>query len=274
MNMINVNGKICSSDKPVLMVDNKSYRYGDGFFETLKVKNSKILLEDFHFERFYSSVELMGFTIPAFFNTEKLIQHIKLLLHQNKCDSWARVRLSVFRGNGGLNEGKNEFEYVIECWPLTQSLNVLNSNGLELDIYPHVRKSCDKFSNLKSANYLPYVMAALYAKKNKLNECLVLNAHERIADSTISNVFIVTGKKLMTPSLDEGCVNGVMRKWLINRYQVKEGKLKMEDLLSANEIFLTNVIYGIRWVKQFRHKQYGNLMSANIHQELLETIWR
>ncbi len=255
------------------MADNKSYRYGDGLFETMKVKKGNILLEDFHFDRFCSSIELMGYDIPALLTNEKLREQINLLCLRNKCNSWSRIRLSAFRGNGGINDGNNEFQYLIECWPLNDSLNDLNSNGFEVDIYPDIRKSCDKFSNLKSANFLPYVLAARYAKKNKLNDCLVLNTHDCIADATISNVFLVKGKDIKTPSLAEGCVNGVMRKWLINRFQVTEAKLTPEDLLSADEVFLTNVIYGLRWVKQFRQKQYANLISAEIHTEILKTIW-
>ncbi|MGZ8559798.1 MAG: aminotransferase class IV, partial [Chitinophagaceae bacterium] len=217
MNSIYLNGKLLPSDKPVLMADNKSYRYGDGLFETMKVKGKKIMLETFHFERFYAGLKQMGFDIPALLTTEKLKEQIILLCEKNNCGAWARVRLSVFRGNGGLYEGSNELQYVIECWPVNDPVNHLNDNGFVIDIYPHARKSCDKFSNIKSANYLPYAMAARYAKENKLNECLVLNTHDRIADGTLTNIFLIKDKKIVTPSLSEGCVGGVMRRYLVEK---------------------------------------------------------
>ena len=262
------------ADKPVLMIDNKSYRYGDGLFETMKVINKRISLEDYHFERFFSGIKQMGFEIPALVTKEKLSQDILFLCEKNNCDTLGRVRLSVFRGNGGVYEGNNDLQYAIECRSVDESINQLNENGFIIDVYPDAKKSCDKFSNIKTANYLPYVMAARYAKENKLNECLVLNVHDRIADSTIANIFLVKDKKIVTPSLGEGCVSGVMRRYLTEQYEVKEIALTVEDALSADELFLTNAMYGIRWVQQFRHKTYGNLQAAKIYDELLKALWR
>lgn len=273
MSSICINGKILPADKPALMVDNKSYRYGDGLFETMKVINERISLEDYHFERFFSGLKQMGFEIPALVTKEKLSQHILFLCEKNNCDVLGRVRVSVFRGNGGIYED-NDLQYVIECWPVDESINQLNENGFVIDVYPDARKSCDKFSNIKSSNYLPYVMAARYAKENKLNDCLVLNMYDRIADGTIANIFLIKDKKISTPSLTEGCVNGIMRRYLMEQYEVKEIVLTIEDVLSADELFLTNAMYGIRWVKQFRHKTYRNLKTAKMHDELLKALWQ
>lgn len=272
MNSICFNGKIAPGDRPVLLVDNRSYRYGDGIFETMKVVNKKIALETLHFERFFSSLALMNFKIPALITAEKLKGQVLALCEKNRCDSLARVRLSVFRGNGGIFENLDDFQYCIECWPLNGSVSQLNENGLVIDIFPDARKSCDKFSNLKSANYLPYVMAARYAKENKLNECLVLNMHERIADATIANIFLFKGNRLITPSLSEGCIDGVMRRYLITNLTIEESKISEIDLLEADEIFLSNAISGLRWVKNFRQKSYSNLQSKKIYNDLIQTI--
>jgi branched-chain amino acid aminotransferase len=185
----------------------------------------------------------------------------------------ARVRLSMFRGNGGVNEDPGDLQYLIECWSVSESVNQLNENGLVIDIYTEARKSCDKFSHLKSANYLPYIMAAMYAKENKLNDCLVLNTYERIADSTIANVFVIKDKEIFTPPLSEGCVNGVMRRYLIEQYEIKEAALTVDTILSADELFLTNAMYGIRWVKQFRNRTYDNITVSVMHRELQTTLW-
>lgn len=255
------------------MVDNRGYRYGDGLFETIKVIGETISLEKFHFERFFAGLKQMDFKIPALLTTDNLKQQILLLCKKNKCNSLVRVRLSVFRGNGGINESNDDLQYVIECWPVDKSVNQLNENGLVIDIYPEARKSCDKFSNLKSANYLPYVMATKYAKENKLNDCLVLNTHERIADSTIANIFLIKEQKIFTPPLSEGCIDGVMRRYIMEQYEVNETVLTSNDILSADELFLTNAMYGIRWVKQFRDKVYTNLKTSEMHEALLRSIW-
>lgn len=256
MNYINLNGKIQLEDKPALFVSNRGYRYGDGLFETIKVINERILLDQFHFERLFSGLSLLQFEIPKLFTREKLTEEILNLCKKNKCEQRARVRLSVFRGNGGLYDGDRTLQYIIECWPLDESVNKLNENGLVIDIFPNARKSCDIYSNLKSANFLPYTMAAMYAGKNKLNDCLVLNTSGNIADATIANLFIIKEGVITTPALCEGCVNGVMRTYLLEKmrqaeYRIQETSVSAEDVEKADEVFLTNAIKGISWVKQF-----------------------
>ena len=154
----------------------------------------------------------------------------------------------------------------------------LNENGLIIDIFPDARKSIDVFSNLKSANYLPYVMAAIWAKENKLNDTLILNQHDRVCDSTIANVFWVKDNNIFTPPLNEGGVAGVMRKKVLelairnSNHLMQEALLTQEILLQADEVFLTNAITGIRWVKEYRGKIYKNTISGNIITTLGETI--
>ena len=106
-------------------------------------------------------------------------------------------------------------------------------------------------------------MGALYAKQNQLNDCLILNTHERICDATIANVFWVNGQCIYTPPLDEGCIAGVMRKHLLsilppNGYAIEEKMFSVEEFTKADELFLTNAISGIRWVKEFRERQFAN----------------
>lgn len=120
-------------------------------------------------------------------------------------------------------------------------------------------------------------MAGLYAKENKLNDCIVLNSFERICDSAIANVFILKGNEIITPPLSEGCVAGTMRRWMLEKfyledYKVVEKKLTEDDLLHAEECFLTNSVYHLRWVKNFRNKNYTNSSVKKIYNHILRTI--
>ena len=183
-----------------------------------------------------------------------------------------------FSGQRWIFDPENHLpNYIIESWELPVK-SLLNENGLMIDIFPGAKKSCDIFSNIKSNNYLPYAMAALYAKKNKLNDCVLLNSSERVCDSVIANVFIVRGNNIYTPPLSEGCVAGTMRRWMLEKftlknYQVSEKILSVEDLLNADELFLTNAIYHIKWVKSFRDKNYSNVAVKKIHNKMLQTIY-
>ncbi|HEV8272688.1 MAG TPA: aminotransferase class IV [Chitinophagaceae bacterium] len=272
MEFIVVNGNFIEKNKAALALDDHSYRYGDGLFETMKIANGNILLEEYHFKRLFSGLKTLKIKTPALFTRQKIDEQVKRLCKKNNYEESARVRLSVSRGSGGLYDCDNKFSYLIECWQLEQ--NDFNENGLVIDIFPDARKSIDIFSNLKSANYLPYVMAALWAKENKLNDALILNQHERICDATIANVFWVKDGKIFTPSLNEGCVAGVMRKKILELTIRNSGFLLLESVLTedilfqADEVFLTNAITGIRWVKECRRKTYSNTISSKIFAEL------
>jgi branched-chain amino acid aminotransferase len=279
MNHVSLNGKILPAAKPVLLAGNRGYRYGDGLFETMKLVNGRLILDKYHFERLFSGLKLLQFKIPSLLTAARLRKEILVLCKKNGCLKLARVRLSVFRGNGGLYDEIKAPEYLIECWPITASFNQLNKNGLDIDIYPHAQKSCDLFCNLKSANYLPYVMAAQYAKANKLDDCLISNVKGHIADATVANIFMVKNRLVITPSLSDACVNGVMRRFLIEKlrissdFDLREGVVTKNDLETFDEVFLTNAMHGIRWVKSFRNKTYVNTQAARIFKDFVDPLY-
>lgn len=274
MNFLIVNGELIKKGRAYLSPDNHSYRYGDGLFETMKMIKGDLVFEKYHFERLLSGCKLLKFSVPAHFTVQKISDAIKTLCKKNDCEESARVRLSVSRGNGGLYDCDNNFFYLIECWPLEKNRDNLNKNGLIIDVFPDARKSIDIFSNLKSANCQPYVMAAIWAKENKLNEALILNQHNRICEATIANVFWIKNNMFYTPHLNEGCVAGVMRKKILDlKLNVNETILTENDLLNADEVFLTNVITGIRWVKQCGNKDYHNNITSKVFAEMNRTIY-
>jgi branched-chain amino acid aminotransferase len=146
-----------------------------------------------------------------------------------------------------------------------------------LGLYEAAKKSCDILSNIKHNNYLPYVLAALHAKKEKWNDAIVLNSHDRICDSTIANIFLIKDEGLFTPSLKEGCVAGVMRNKLIHElkatgWRVTENEISIEQVMNADELFLSNSIYNIRWVKNIGDKMYGNTLTQKIYAAVVSTI--
>ena len=264
------NDKIYKDETAIIAPDNRSLRYGDGLFETLKINKGVIQLRDYHFERLFSGMGMLQFEIPAYFTPAYLENKISELCKKNQHNSFARARLMVFRSNGGLYDPKNHLpNYIIQTWDIDYT-GELNSNGLMIDIYPDAKKSCDQFANLKSNNFLPYTMAALHSKKIKVNDCFLLNNYNRICDTTIANIFIIKDGIIYTPPLSEGCIAGVMRRFVIKQFQQPEFSLieksiSVEGLENADEVFLTNSIHGISWVKQFRDKTYTNHKIKEIH---------
>ncbi len=270
------NGRFIASDKPLLTVDNRSFRYGDGCFETMKVYQGQLLLADLHFERLIASLHILHFHIPPHFTKDYFTGLIMQLCRTNGVSDLARVRLTVWRAGTGLYDPvEHTPHFLIQSWELPEHIFELNSTGLSLQVFPDAVKTGDKLSNVKSNNCLPYVLAAMYARQHQVAEAILLNQYGRVADTTVANVFIVKDGEVFTPPLTEGCVCGVMRKHLLTTdfpFKMTEQPLSVRDLQSADEIFLTNAIYGIRWVGAFRDASYSNATSAILHDLLFESM--
>jgi branched-chain amino acid aminotransferase len=273
MKYINYNGKIILANENIITAENRGLRYGDGIFETMKLKNGNLILSNEHFARLWKGMQLLKFDIPKLFSPEKLEVQIFELAEKNKLIA-ARVRLTIIRSEGGIYDAKNHIpNYIIEAIALPEDNGPLNSNGLQLCFYEAAKKSIDTFSNCKTNNYLPYFMGALFAKENHCNDAIILNSEGNVCDSTIANVFYIKDNVLYTPALTQGCVAGVMRNFLIDKiravgFTVYESTITKNDLLAADEVFLSNSIYNIRWVAGLENKSYSNKMVWNIVEEL------
>jgi branched-chain amino acid aminotransferase len=266
------NGKWIEQHQPIILSDNRAFRYGEGLFETMRMHKGEVPLFDYHWQRLTASLPLLYFELPVHFTADYLKEKIQKLCAKNKLSAAARVRLTIFKGEGGIWEApSSSFNWLLQCWPLPTNKPELNVNGLDIGVFEPGRKSCDIFSNIKSNNYLIYALAAQYAKTKHWNETIVLNQHDRICDTTIANIFFVKDNQIGTPALSEGCVNGVMRSYLLDQFRkaditFEEGAYTIDDLINADEIFLTNAIQGMRWVKSLRERTYVCQQAARVFQ--------
>jgi branched-chain amino acid aminotransferase len=270
------NGKFYRQGTPVITPDNRSMKFGDGLFETIKMKNGKLELKEYHFDRLFNGMKILAFDILSHFTPEFLEKQIMALAKKNKDHKTARIRLMIFRGDGSLNDPDNLPNYIIQTWSLPTGTK-LNTNGLIIDIYPHVKKTGDILASFKTNNFLPYALAAIHAKKNNLSDCILLNTKGRICDTTVANIFAIKDEVIYTPSLKESCIAGVVRRWIIENIKreginIKEKSLTVEDIKQADEIFLTNSIYPIRWVKQFQNVKYTKKLTQVLHAFLLKGL--
>jgi branched-chain amino acid aminotransferase len=273
---INFNGNIVDSSQPVFTAANRAFRYGDAVFETIRLMQGEILFFEKHLSRLSMSMKLLGMNPHDDLTFHNLYLSIRHLDQVNNLKGNGRIRLEVFRNDGGLyTPYSNDVSYVMETTPIVSKSYQLNENGLKIELYTDIKKPVSGLSNLKSSNALYYVMAGLYKNLLKTGDCLVLNTDNRIAEAISSNIFLVSKEVISTPSLSEACVAGVMRETVIEHLKkqgtsVQEKGIAIEDLLAADEVFLTDVINGIRWVGAFRNKRFFNSFSRNILKEINE----
>ena len=273
---VNNNNTLLPAEDYNLNIDNRAIRYGDGLFETIKIMNGKIVGLDAHVDRLFKGLQALRIVPPETFSFDFFKTKIEELLVKNAITEGGRVRLLVYRASGGyFLPGNNTAEYFIEAYPSEKNLFELNPDGLTIDLYPDMRKQINQLAPYKTVNGLIYIMAAMYASDHGWDDSLLQNDKFGIIESTHSNLFIVSNGVLYTPGLDTGCIGGTMRMQLINLaieqgIQVYESNITPQNLLVADELFLTNSINGIEWVGSYKTKRYFNTMATKLVKLLNE----
>lgn len=275
---VNNNGEILSNESYVLRAGNRAHLYGDGIFESIRIINGKAINLTNHINRMMEGAKKLKMRVPSFYDQPFFEEKINELIEKSGITHGGKCRISLDRAIGGtyLPES-NEVEYLIEVMPLENYGYVLNKKGKEVDIFTEYKKQNDSIANYKTKNGLIYVLAAIAAKEKGLDDYLITNTRNGIIEATSSNLFVVSNGVLYTPGLEEGCLAGTMRMQIINLalqngIKVYESNILPQNLLIADEIFLTNAISGITWVSGYRTKRYFNNVARKL-VDLLNEKW-
>lgn len=271
------NGTILDTKELSLLQNNRAFLYGDGFFESMRWQDKCIIFFNDHAERLKKACGLLKLKLP--FKIETLQEKIKTLAEANKLNSSARVRLIMFRiSNGTYLPDENNTGYTIIMQPLPNDKYVLNEKGLLLDFYKEQTKSSSSISNIKSLNCNVSVLGSIYAQENKLDDVILFNDHQRAIEATGSSLYMVKNNVILTPPLSDGCADGVMRKQifhLANELNIvgKEQSLTPDDVLNAEEVFITNVVRGIQWVEKIKEKYFVKKTSEQLFLKLHQNFF-
>ncbi|WPO79299.1 aminotransferase class IV [Flavobacterium sp. KACC 22761] len=275
--MINFNGNIAQEEN--ILTQNRAFLYGDGVFETVKILNNKILFLEDHYFRLMASMRVVRMEIPMNFTMEYFEEQVLKLAQQKNISASARARITVFRNDGGLYLPQtNNVSYLINATPLESSSYVLNTNEYEVDLYKDFYVAKQLLSSIKTTNKMINVTGSIFAHENGLANCLLINDTKNVIEGLQGNLFMLTGKKLVTPPVSEGCLNGIMRKQVlalakkVEGIEVSEEIISPFDLQKADELFLTNVITGIQPITKYRKKEFTSSLAHLLVQKLNESI--
>lgn len=270
------NGHLISLYEPAISFSNRAFRYGDSLFESIRFTNGKIMFLTDHVKRIKLSMTTLRMNVPAEFTAANIEQLILHLVEQNNIKKEARIRLTVFRNEGGFyTPDTNDISFLIETEAIEIPGYTLNQKGLWVDVYAEIKKPINKISNIKTGSALMYVMAGITKTSLRLDDCLLVNDNGNIIETINSNIFVVKNGTLYTSPITDGCIDGVMRKQILtlaslNKILTFEQPLTVHTLTNGDEVFLTNAIKGIQWVGQFKNKFYTNQKAVFFTEKLNE----
>lgn len=270
--MTNINGELISEEKASLSITNRGFAYGDAVFETIRVINGRIVFWEDHYFRLMASMRIMRMEIPLDFSPEFLETEIQKLVRENDLfESQARVKFTVFRKEGGrYSPATNEIGYLITAEALPEAFYLLDEGFYEVELFKDHYVMAGLLSTLKTNNRAINVLGSIYARENDYNNCLLLNEQKSVVEALNANLFLVKDNVIKTPPLTDGCLKGVTRGKILEiakklpDYKIEEASISPFELQKADEMFLTNVVVGIRPVSKYRKKEYGSEVAKTL----------
>ena len=261
--MINYNENYINKSESDLL--NRGFLYGDSVFESIKIINNNIIFWEDHYMRLMSSMRIIRIEIPQSYTPDFFKVQITNTISKVNPSFTGRVRLTIFRDGGGYYAPElSSSSFIINCSVIDSEEFYLKDSEFKVDLFKDYYIQNDLLSNLKTNNKLINVLAGIYANENNLDNCILLNNKKNVTEFLNGNLFIVRENKIITPNLDSGCLKGIMRKKIIEyvklipEFSIEETVISPFDLLSANEIWLTNSISGIITVTNYRNKSFSN----------------
>ncbi|OGN99025.1 MAG: hypothetical protein A2Y89_00365 [Chloroflexi bacterium RBG_13_51_18] len=245
--MVYLNDGLVEREKAHISISDHGFLYGYGLFQTMRAYNGKVFMLEKHIVRLLEAAEIIGMGEEV--AGLGLVRACRETLEANKLTD-ARVRLTVTNGDGAelpWVEAGGMPTILVTAQPYAPFSEEKYSEGFKVGIASVKRCRQNVLATMKSINYLSSVMARIEATENGLDESIVLNDGGFVAEGGSSNIFFVEGKKLITPSTENGIIPGVTREVVMALAKgmglsVKEGDITPDAIEVFDEVFMTNAL--------------------------------
>lgn len=220
--------------------------YGRGCFETILIRKEPVFLRE-HLNRLNSGLMKLG--IDKKINEEEVKKHIT----KNYC----ALKIMVSEKNTVYE--MRDISYKEEHY----------EKGFSLKLSQVMRNESSHMTYLKSFNYYDNIIEKRKASSEGFDEIIFLNTKGYIAEGAVSNIFFIKGEKIITPKVECGLLNGIIREKFVEKFKdiIQEGEITLEEALEYDGAFITNSLMGIMWVNSFNEKNYE---KCSLYDELRE----
>ncbi len=267
-----LNGEIVEQQQAKINVSNPAFLHGVGLFETLPAYNGRAFKLDAHLERMKNSAKKLN--MPLDKSIDEVPAAIEQLLQANQLTN-ARMRITVTPPNPQDTSGGNTL--LIAAQESTGYPEELYRKGLTVMLCTDYRQSPnDPLAGHKTTSYFPRLVVLRNAQDKQCGEALWFTPQNFLVEACMSNVFLVKEGKLRTPSLEMPILPGVTRATILELARendiptLEESCLTIDDLLDADEVFLTNSIMQVMPVTRVERKTVGREKPGEITNKLLD----
>jgi branched-chain amino acid aminotransferase len=274
--IIYLNGNLIPGSQAKLSPFNFGFLYGYGLFETMRAYGGYIFRLDRHLARLHQAAEILGITDRlAVFDLEKACHDV---LKTNKL-SEARLRLTVTAGEGDIipnPETCSGITVFIVARKLVSPPAKTYERGYSAILSTYRRNSHSPLSRLKSTSYLENVLARQEGRAAGVDEVVLLNEKGFVAEGSTTNIFLISGQMLITPSIESGALPGITREIALELAKsmgitAVMKQVELGELQTVTEAFLTNSILEIMPLTRLDNKPIGPGKPGQITQQLMSS---
>ncbi|OYY73752.1 MAG: aminodeoxychorismate lyase [Gammaproteobacteria bacterium 28-57-27] len=256
-----------------LSLSDRGLHYGDGLFETMAVMAGQVRLLPRHLHRLAHGAARLAIPLPDLSALEAALQEAAQALGEGV------LKLIVTRGSGGRGYAPPEdAEPMLILLRYPQKLPRPDDAqaGIVLRLCTLRLARQPVLAGMKHLNRLEYVLARAEWREPEIAEGLLLDTQDELIEAVTSNIFLVQAGRLRTPCLDQCGVAGVMRAEVLAcaerlGLEVEEGRLHLDDVLAADEVFLTNSLHVMRPVRALHG--YREWVGGTLVPRLQQTLW-
>ena len=260
MEKVFLNNKLVDIDKASLAITESGFLYGAGLFETMRSYEGVVFAMDDHLDRLFFSANKLS--INNNYDKKFIAEAIYKTLKANELTD-ARLRLTLTSGPMAMPDESREATLLITAIQIQLYPAQYYENGAMVVLCPYRQNPTDPTCGHKTLSYFPRMMGLNFARSRMAAEALWFTVDNRLAEGCISNVFLVKDSVLSTPTLTTGILAGVARKTVCqiavdNSVELVEKDLYIDDVLAADEIFMTNVIMQIMPITRVEKHTVGD----------------
>jgi len=255
-----LNDRLVDIDKACISVTDSGLLYGAGLFETMRSHNGVVFALTDHLDRLFFSARALSINNP--YEKRYITDAIYKLLQANKLDD-ARLRLTLTNGPMSESNEQRRATLLITATKFQAYPSEYYKNGVTVVLCPFRQNPSEPIYGHKTINFYPRMLALNQAHQKRAAEALWFTIDNRLAEGCISNVFLVKDSLLYTPPIRTPVLAGVARKTvcqiaLRDSIEFVEKDLYINDLLQADEVFLTNVIMQIMPITKVEKHTVGD----------------
>jgi branched-chain amino acid aminotransferase len=278
--MVNINGALMPPDRAFISVFDRGFLYGDSIYEVFRTYRGRLFEVSAHLARLRRSAERIALTLPV--PEAELLHQVEMTLQAASLPGDAYIRIIVTRGAGeiSLDPGAAvDPAWVILVKEIKLPAPELYQKGVRVELVDVRRNSRDALDPAaKTGNYLNSVLALGQAKQRGGEEALMLNKEGHLTEGSSSNVFLVRSGKLLTPNLEAGILEGITRQLVLElarnslKLPVEERPITADELLSADEVFLTSTLREVLPVVAVGERRIGKGEPGPVTLQLLKAF--